>query len=91
VEWNTRKANPAKKSLELRRPATGRRVNPVQSMKGRMMDGFGLDELTLEEIGNILQLWNLVWPISAILLQQRENLNEGNIILIFIKRGVLCD
>jgi hypothetical protein len=31
VEWNTRNANPARKSLDERRPATGRNVNPVQS------------------------------------------------------------
>ena len=31
VEWNTRNANPARKSRDERRPATGRNVNPVQS------------------------------------------------------------
>ena len=29
VEWNTRKARPARKSREERRPATGRSWNPV--------------------------------------------------------------
>lgn len=31
VQWNTLKARPARKSREDRRPATGRRVKPVQS------------------------------------------------------------
>ena len=31
MEWNTRNANPARKSRDERRPATGRNVNPVQS------------------------------------------------------------
>ena len=31
VVWKTRKARPARKSRELRRPAVGRRVKPVQS------------------------------------------------------------
>ena len=31
VEWNTRKASPARKSREESRPATGLSVNPVQS------------------------------------------------------------
>lgn len=33
VEWNTRKARPAKKSREERRPATGRRRKPVDAEK----------------------------------------------------------
>lgn len=33
VEWKTRKAKPARKSLEDKRPATGRNVKPVQSFK----------------------------------------------------------
>ena len=33
VEWNTRKARPARKSLDDNNPATGRRVKPVQSGK----------------------------------------------------------
>ena len=33
VEWKTRKASPARKSREDRRPATGRRRKPVQSGK----------------------------------------------------------
>lgn len=33
VLWNTRKARPAKKSREERRPATGLREKPVQSGK----------------------------------------------------------
>ncbi len=32
VEWKTLKARPAKKSLGDRRPATGRRLKPVQSV-----------------------------------------------------------
>ena len=31
MEWNTRNANPARKSRDERSPATGRNVNPVQS------------------------------------------------------------
>ena len=31
VEWNTRNARPARKSRDDSSPATGRRVNPVQS------------------------------------------------------------
>ena len=31
VEWNTRKARPARKSLDDNNPATGRSVKPVQS------------------------------------------------------------
>jgi len=31
VEWNTLKANPAKKSLDDRSPPTGLKVNPVLS------------------------------------------------------------
>ena len=31
VEWNTRKARPARKSRDDRSPATGLSVNPVQS------------------------------------------------------------
>ena len=31
VEWNTRKARPARKSRDERRPATGRNRKPVQS------------------------------------------------------------
>ena len=34
VEWNTLKARPARKSRDAKRPATGRRVNPVQSANG---------------------------------------------------------
>ena len=34
VEWNTRKASPARKSREESRPATGRSWKPVQSIKG---------------------------------------------------------
>lgn len=33
VEWKTRNAKPAKKSLEDSNPATGRSVNPVQSFE----------------------------------------------------------
>lgn len=33
VEWNTRNAKPAKKSRDERSPATGRNVNPVQSVR----------------------------------------------------------
>ena len=35
VEWNTRNANPAKKSRDESSPATGRRVNPVVPEKER--------------------------------------------------------
>ena len=31
VEWNTQNANPARKSRDERRSATGHKVNPVQS------------------------------------------------------------
>lgn len=37
VEWKTRKASPARKSREERRPATGRKENPVHA--GRIMKG----------------------------------------------------
>lgn len=33
MEWKTRKAKPAKKSRDDKRPATGRKVKPVQSVK----------------------------------------------------------
>lgn len=35
VQWNTRKAKPAKKSRDDNKPATGRSVKPVQSVKNR--------------------------------------------------------
>lgn len=38
VEWNTRKANPARKSREESRPATGRSWKPVQSIKGGIQE-----------------------------------------------------
>ena len=40
VEWKTLKASPAKKSLEERRPATGRRVNPVVADKKKIIEIF---------------------------------------------------
>lgn len=40
VEWNTRKAKPARKSLELRRPATGLNVKPVQSRQKKCLNAF---------------------------------------------------
>ena len=40
VEWNTLKANPAKKSRDDRSPATGLNENPVQS-KNNTCPNFG--------------------------------------------------
>lgn len=87
VEWKTRKASPARKSREERRPATGRSLKPVQAAAGEeekmgQVRGFDiftpslgqhLRPRTLQEAGHVFQLWDVVSLVAAVLLQQGED------------------
>lgn len=80
VEWKTRNARPAKKSRELSRPATGRRVKPVQSGQQNKMVYIEIqrdrapDLLTPQEVGDILQLWYVILPEAAVVHQQGKDM-----------------
>lgn len=47
VEWKTRKASPARKSRDERRPATGRSLKPVHAAGRRRKDRRGEKEVPL--------------------------------------------
>ena len=49
VHWKTLKASPPRKSLDDRRPATGRSLNPVHS--GKLEIGIGNNEFTAHQWG----------------------------------------
>jgi hypothetical protein len=82
VEWKTRNASPAKKSRDDNRPATGRKVNPVQSLlkfKNSLKSVFvprSCTELTLKEIRNIFQLRDLISLVTTVIDQQLEYVIE---------------
>lgn len=89
VEWKTRKASPARKSREERRPATGRSRKPVHAVgtggkhtsSGQSAaavlrlaaEGKAGEELTLQEAGHVLQLRDVVLLVAAVFLQQGED------------------
>lgn len=73
--WNTRNANPAKKSRELSKPAMGLSVNPVQSeCKGIKLEKnkHYLFTQTSQIIGNIFELRDVVLAKATVLDHQWE-------------------
>ena len=89
VELNTRKARLFKKSRDVNRPITGRSRNPVHSVGSRSPRREGATFVryasgperergrghvrTAQEARDILELWDAVARVAAVLNQQRED------------------
>ena len=73
VEWNTRNASPARKSLEERSPATGLSWNPVTPGKSSYRSALSSRDITFQEVRNPLELRHFILVVAAVLLQQGEH------------------
>lgn len=86
--WKTRKARPARKSRDDKRPATGRSIKPVQSASLSHLNSSY--SLTSQKFGHILKLRNCVGSIVAVLLEQRKNVVVFAACMCWIEFGELA-